>query len=284
MTTAFDPAAYKETTRLQWQDAAPAWHDWGPLLESWLGEATDLMLDLAGIGPGMRVLDVAAGAGGQTLRAARRVGASGAVLATDISSNIIDLAARDARAAGLSNVAARVMDGENLDVSDASFDAVISRVGLIYFPDRARALEEIRRVLRPGGRVATIVYTTAEANEFFSIPISIIRRVAGLSPPGPGLPGPFCLGGPGVLESAYRTAGFRPIVVRTVQAPIRLPSAAECLRFERESFGALHTMLAKASDVDRRKAWTEIERELRRFEGPEGFVGPCELLVGAAQK
>jgi SAM-dependent methyltransferase len=206
------------------------------------------------------------------------------VLATDISSNIIDLAARDARAAGLSNVAARVMDGENLDVSDASFDAVISRVGLIYFPDRARALEEIRRVLRPGGRIATVVYTTPEANGFFSIPISIIRRVAGLPAPGPGLPGPFCLGGPGVLESAYRTAGFRSIVVRTIQAPVRLPSAAECLRFERESFGALHAMLAKASDADRQEAWTEIERELRRFEGPEGFVGPCELLVGAAQK
>jgi len=126
MTSAFDPAAYKETTRLQWQETAPAWRDWGPLLESWLGEATELMLDLAGIGPGMKVLDVAAGAGGQTLKAARRVGTSGAVLATDISSNIIELAARDARAAGLSNVAARVMDGENLDVSDASVDAVIS--------------------------------------------------------------------------------------------------------------------------------------------------------------
>jgi len=284
MTTAFDPAAYKETTRLQWQDAAAAWHDWGALLESWLGEATELMLDLAGIGPGKRVLDVAAGSGGQTLREARRVGASGAVLATDISSNIIDLAARDARAAGLSNVAARVMDGENLDVADASFDAVISRVGLIYFPDRARALEEIRRVLRPGGRVSAVVYTTPEANGFFSIPISIIRQIAGLPPPGPGLPGPFCLGGPGMLESAYRSAGFHSIVVRTVQAPVRLPSAAECLRFERESFGALHAMLAKASDADRRKAWTEIERELRRFEGPEGFLGPCELLVGSAQK
>ena len=284
MSTAFDPAAYKETTRLQWQETAPAWREWGPLLESWLGEATELMLDLAGLGPGMKVLDVAAGAGGQTLKAARRVGASGAVLATDISSNIIELAAHDARAAGLSNVAARVMDGENLDVADASFDAVISRVGLIYFPDRARALAEIRRVLRPGGRIAAIVYSTPEANGFFSIPISIIRRIAGLPVPGPGLPGPFCLGGPGVLEAAYRAAGFRSIVVRTVQAPVRLPSTAECVRFERESFGALHAMLAKASDEERRGAWTEIERELRQFERPEGFVGPCELLVGAAEK
>jgi ubiquinone/menaquinone biosynthesis C-methylase UbiE len=94
------------------------------------------------------------------LRAARRVGPEGAVLATDISSNIIDLAARDARSAGLNNVATRVMDGENLDVADGSFDAVISRLGLIYFPDQQRALRESYRVLRDGGRISTIVYPT----------------------------------------------------------------------------------------------------------------------------
>jgi ubiquinone/menaquinone biosynthesis C-methylase UbiE len=102
--TAFDPAEYKQSTREQWQDAAEAWHRWGPTLEEWLGEATELMLDLAGVQEGARVLDVAAGAGGQTLAAARRVGPSGAVLATDISSNILELAAAEARAAGLTNV------------------------------------------------------------------------------------------------------------------------------------------------------------------------------------
>lgn len=100
-TTTFNPTAYKETTRQQWQQAAEPWKRWGPELESWLGEATDLMLDMAGISEGMSVLDVAAGAGGQTLKAARRVGLTGAVLATDISSNILELAAQEARAAGL---------------------------------------------------------------------------------------------------------------------------------------------------------------------------------------
>jgi len=99
----------------------------------------------------MRVLDVAAGAGGQTQKAGRRVGPKGAVLATDISSNILELAAQEARAAGLANVATRVMDGENLEIGDESFDAIISRVGLNYFPDQQRALRESRRVLRDGG-------------------------------------------------------------------------------------------------------------------------------------
>ena len=283
-TSAFDPIAYKETTRQQWQEAAPAWHRWGPTLENWLGEATELMLDLARIGEGSRVLDVAAGAGGQTLAAARRVGPGGAVLATDISSNILELAEREARAAGLSNVATRTMDGESLDVEDESFDAVISRVGLIYFPDQEQALAEMGRALRSGGRISAIVYSTPERNGFFSVPVSIIRRVAALPAPAPGLPGPFSLGQPGVLERAYRQAAFHDIEVHPVDAPVRFPSAADCVRFERESFGALQAMLADVSEAKREQAWVEIERELRQFEGPKGFVGPCELLVAAATK
>jgi hypothetical protein len=87
-----------------------------------------------------------------------------------------------------------------------------------------------------------------------------------------------------VLEATYEEAGFRDAEVRAVDAPVRFPSAAECVRFERESFGALHAMLAGVSEDERHQAWDEIEEELRQFEGPNGFVGPCELLVGAATK
>jgi cyclopropane fatty-acyl-phospholipid synthase-like methyltransferase len=102
MTTTFDAQRYKTTTRAQWEEAAEAWHRWGPAIEDWLGPATDRMLDAAGIGPGSRVLDVAAGAGGQTLAAARRAGATGHVLATDISPAILAYAAKAAADAGLS--------------------------------------------------------------------------------------------------------------------------------------------------------------------------------------
>ena len=277
---AFDPVKYKETTREQWQQAAEAWHRWGPTLKSWLGPATEVMLDLARVGAGSRVLDVATGAGEPALTIAERVGPSGYVLATDISSNLLEFAARSARGRGLTNLETRVMDGENLELPDESFDAVTSRVGLIYFPDQQRALSEMRRVLKPGGRVAAIVYTTPENNRFFSIPVSIIRRRAQLPPPLPGQPGPFSLGGPGVLEDTFRRAGFDDVETRVVPAPLRMSSAAECLRFERESFGALHQMLAGLTEAERQAAWDEIERELRQFEGPGGFEGPCELIVG----
>ena len=158
-TPKFDPIKYKDTTKQQWQAAAEAWHRWGQTLAAWLGPATEIMLDMAGVGGGSRVLDVAAGAGEQTLVTAQRVGASGYVLATDISVNILEFAAAEALSAGLMNVETRVIDGENLDELETdSFDAVISRVGLIYFPDQQKALTGMRRVLKPGGRVGAIVY------------------------------------------------------------------------------------------------------------------------------
>jgi SAM-dependent methyltransferase len=280
----FDAAKYKETTRQQWQAAANAWNDWGPFLRKWLGPATDVMLDMANVGAGSRVLDVAAGAGDQTLQTAERVGTQGYVLATDISPAILGLAADNARKSGHSNVETKVLDGEDLQVPEASFDAVISRVGLIYFPDQQAALRGMKRALKPGGRVAAIVYSTPDKNPFFSIPVSIIRNRAKLPPPLPGQPGPFSLGADGVLEKAFKQAGFRDVQTRRVAAPLNLSSAAECVRFEQDSFGALHQMLSGLDEQGKAAAWEEISAQLRQFEQDSGFEGPCELVVGVGTR
>ncbi|XVU25301.1 class I SAM-dependent methyltransferase [Actinoplanes sp. CA-054009] len=276
----FDPDRYKSTTRQQWEEAAEAWHRWGPVIDDWLGAATDRMLDAAAIGAGDRVLDVAAGAGGQTAAAARRAGPAGHVLATDISPSLLQYVGK----LGLSTVETREMDGEHLDVEPGTYDAVISRVGLIYFPDQRAALAGMHAALRPGGRLAAVVYSTAERNGFFAVPVGIIRRRAQLPPPQPGQPGPFSLGGPGVAERLFTDAGFADVRVEAVPSPLRMASAAECVRFERESFGALHQMLAGLTAAERDEAWAEIERELRGFEGPDGFTGPCEMVVVSGVK
>ncbi len=281
----FDPEQYKTTTRQQWEDAAEAWHRWGPTIETWLANATQKMLDGAGVTAGAAVLDVAAGAGGQTLAAASRVGEGGRVVATDISPTILTYAAKQAVEAGFDNVETLEVDGEQLDgLGKGAFDAAISRLGLIYLPDQAGALRGIRETLRPGGRMSAVVYSTPDRNGFFSGPVGVIRRRAGLPAPGPGLPGPFSLGSPGVLEQALEAAGFRDITVEAVDAPLTLPSAEACLRFEKESFGALHQMLAGVAPEERSDVWAEVEDVLRTYETPSGFVGPCELLVGSGMR
>ncbi|MEN9579500.1 MAG: hypothetical protein RJA70_2509 [Pseudomonadota bacterium] len=280
----FDAVKYKSTTRDQWDAAAEAWHRWAPTLRRWLGPATERMLELAGVASGARVLDVAAGAGDQTLQIASRVGLAGSVLAIDISPEILAFAASEAKRAGFAHVATRAMDGEQLELEDATFDVVVSRVGLIYFPDQQLALSEMRRVLVPGGRVAAIVYSTPAQNGFFSTPVAVVRRHAQLGAPAPGQPGPFSLGGPGVLEEAFAKAGFSDIRAQRIQAPLHMESAAACLRFEQESFGALHQMLSSLEPAERDAAWKEVGRELAVFERDGAFVGPCELVVAVGKK
>jgi ubiquinone/menaquinone biosynthesis C-methylase UbiE len=280
----FDAVKYKRTTFDQWQTAAEAWYRWSPQISKWLGKATDIMLEMAGVTTGSRILDVAAGAGEQSVTAAKKAGPTGYVLTTDISPNLLEFARKMAETAGVNNIETEIMDGENLTVADNSFDVVISRIGLIYFPDQQKALKEMLRVLKPGGRVAAIVYSIPEKNKFFSIPVSIIRSRAKLPPPLPGQPGPFSLGSEGVIEKAFANAGFKDISSVLVESPVLLPSAKDCVQFEQESFGALHQMMNGLSNEQKQSVWQEIEEELKKFETDKGFIGPCEMIVAVGRK
>ncbi len=280
----FDAAKYKHAQREQWNKDGAAWRRWSPTLDRWYGEATRQMLDLARIQPGQRILDIAAGAGEPAVSAAERVGPGGYVLATDISEGIVELAFEVARERGLKQVETRVMDGEKLDLPDASFDAVLCRLGLMYMPHPVTALREWRRALKPGGRVAVVVFSTPDRNSWGAVPASIIRRRAQLPPPAPGQPGPFSLGGPGVLEGIFGQAGFANPEIRAVPVPHRMTSAAEYVRVAREAFGAFNAMMAHLPPDERESVWNEVEGSMRSFESPAGFEVPGECFVGAATK
>jgi SAM-dependent methyltransferase len=280
----FDAIKYKNAQREQWNKDGAAWRRWNPTLDRWYGEATRQMLDLARIRPGQRILDIAAGAGEPAVSAAERVGPGGYVLATDISEGIVELALQVARERGLKQIETRAMDGEKLDLPDASFEAVLCRLGLMYMPHPVTALREWRRALRAGGRVAVVVFSTPERNSWGAMPASIIRRRAQLPPPVPGQPGPFGLGGPGVLEGVFRQAGFADPEIRAVPVPHRMASAAEYVRVAREAFGAFNAMMAHLSPQERESVWNEVEGAMRSFESPDGFEVPGECLVGAATK
>src|SRR5712691_918839 len=219
-TTLYDPDKFKESTRQQWQNAAKAWNDWAVFLRQWLGPATEQMLDLAHVAEASRVLDVAAGAGDQTLLSAERVGSKGHVLATDISSNILEFARENAQRAGLKNVETRVLDGEDLKLPDDSFDSVVSRLGVMVFPHQEKAVVGFHRVLKKDGRLGLIVFSIPENNLFFSGPLSIVRRHDGLPTPLPGQPSIFSLGGSGVIDNRLSRSGFRDIQVKRQLAPV----------------------------------------------------------------
>jgi SAM-dependent methyltransferase len=276
---------FKQRTREQWDSAAAGWNAHTPQIAAWLRSATDAMLDMASVRPGHRVLDVAAGAGDQTLDIARRVGPGGRVLATDLSPQILDWAAANARRAGLPNVRTLVADGEDLDVDAASFDAAVCRLGLMLFTDPLRGLREMHRALRDGGGFCTMVFGHPSHNPCVGIVMATALRHAGLPPRDPFQPGSlFSLGRPGDIDALCAEAGFREIATTVVDAPFRLPSARHYLEFIRTSASPVRQILASLDAAAADAAWAEMEQRLRAFDTGDGWVGPNELLLTAARR
>jgi SAM-dependent methyltransferase len=270
--------------RTEWEGASAGWARWDPTIAAWLEPATVAMLDMAGVGAGVRVLDVASGSGGQTLRAAQRVGPQGHVVASDIAETMLRHVKENARAAGLSNVTTLAGPAEELDVAAESFDAVICRLGLMLFIDPAKALHAVRPAMRPSGKMAVVVFTTPAANPLLAQARQILLRHAGNIQPTPGQSGLFALGAPGVIERLFANNGFVRIEQRTIAVPLRMPSAAQALKFMQEAVGALRAIVSHCPPAVRMAAWGEVAETLKTFESATGFVAPAEVLVAAGSK
>jgi SAM-dependent methyltransferase len=249
-----------------------------------MGPITERMLDLAGIGSGHRVLDVAAGTGEQTLMAARRVGPHGFVLATDIADRMLAYLDEAARKEGLTNVQTRVMDARLLTLEPESFDAAICRLALMLIPERDKALTGIQRALKSGSKFAAVVLSTPEKNIHVSESLAIARHHAGLPPAPLEDPGMFAFSDPAVLRSAFERAGFREVGVETVATDQRFPSLAAAMEHRRNSLPEMRPILDRMSDAKRDAVWKEIEMTMRQFERSDGVIVPTERLVAVGTK
>ena len=271
--------------REQWDAAAKGWNDNTALIRAWLRVQTDAMLTMANLRPGMRVLDVAAGAGDQTLDIAARVGAGGSVLATDLSPAILACAKANAVAAGHRNVATHVADAESLGLPEAGFDAAICRLGLMLLPDPAKGLGEMHRSLRRGGKASTMVFSSPERNPCIGILVATAMKHAGLPPRDPFQPGGLLsLGKPGLMDELFLAAGFSDVSTTQVMAPMRLPSVKHYLDFVRSSASPILQIMARIDPARRSAAWQDIEERLSFFSSHYGWVGPNELLLTVGQR
>lgn len=280
-----DGPAFKAAAREQWDLSAPGWNAHTAEIRAWLRPATDAMIDMAGVGPGDAVLDVAAGAGDQSLDIAQRVGPTGRVLATDLSPAILALARDNARLAGHGNVQTLVADGEALPVPPASFDAVVCRLGLMFFPDPQQGLRAMHRALRTGGGICAVVFSRPERNPCIGLLMATALRHAGLPPRNPYQPGGLLsLGRPGLCDQLFQSAGFRQVATTALDAPFRLPTARHYLDFVRASASPIQQILGRLEPEAAEAAWADMEERLGQFNTPGGWVGPNELLLTAAQR
>ena len=236
------PESYAEEWRRQAAGRADA-----------MAGATEVMLDMAGVSEGMRVLDLGAGMADQSIAAARRVGPSGAVLATDRDPAMLEGAREAVAKAGLTNVETRVMDAQAIDVEPGSFDAVITRMMLMLLPEPAKMLAGAHAALKPGGQLGAVVFASAERNAFLSVPLELARRAGGLPAPDPREPSVFALGAPGAAEELLRAAGFRDVRGRAAVLAVRPhPSTRRwrsCARAPRCSAGFWGASMGRSSST-----------------------------------
>ncbi len=266
-------------TSTYWNERAERWSLRRAERGEVYGPATEMMLDLAGVQTGNRVLDVACGMGDQTLLAARRVGPKGYMLAIDNSSSMLNGAVEAVKITGLTNVETRIMDAEDLDLAADSFDAVICRLGLMLFSNPPKALKGMYKVLKARGKAVALVRSTAEMNPYEGIPLAVVHRLGGTTPPA------FKLSEPGSLKNAFSNSGCSDVTVHEVSVKRRSPSMAEFIgRFKNGGSFMLREPLAKLTDTQVEQACIEIEQQMHRFEGPKGFELPGKMLIGVGTK
>jgi ubiquinone/menaquinone biosynthesis C-methylase UbiE len=267
-----------------WESAAPGWAKWEHVFATGLSSATDALMDMAGLQPGMQVLDLACGAGSQSIEAAKRVGPNGGVVASDISATMLEHVRSNAAHAGLQNIETLECAAEDLEQAEARFDASICRLGLMLFPSPRKAVEAVRRALKPGARFAALVFTTPANNPFMAQPMAILLRHAGKSPPAPGQPGIFALGGDSVLERLMQDGGLGDVKTKIVRASLALPSASDALQLMQQAAGAYRAVVADLDDAAKSNAWSEVYERLKQFEAGGGFTTELELLIGSGAK
>ncbi|MBK7060317.1 MAG: class I SAM-dependent methyltransferase [Rubrivivax sp.] len=276
-------AALAEPPPHPWDDAAQGWNHHTTAIRTWLHDATAAMLDAAQLTPGARVLDIAAGAGDQTLDIAQRIGPGGAVLATDISPRILALAQARLRAAGITCAATRAADAQALDLAGANFDAAVCRLGLMFCTSPLQALQGIHAALRPGGRFSALVFSQPQANPCLVILARTAQRHAGLPDRNPYEPGSLMsLGQSGVMPRLLHQTGFTDIAVQPMAAPFVLPSVQHYIDFVRSSASPVMQMLKALPAAAQAAAWDEMRAQLQVFSTPQGWAGPNELLICSA--
>lgn len=242
-----------------------------------LRPAIELLLETAGLQPGEHVLDVAAGTGAVTFPAAAAVGASGRVLATDLSPKMVDEVARRAAEGGWQHIAAECRGAEVLD-ADASFDAALCSLGLMYVPSPADAAHGLFRAVRPGGRAVVSVWGDRARCGWAEIfPIVDARVTSDVCPMF------FALGHAGALTSLLRAAGFVDVQESRLGVELRYTDAGEALG---AAFlgGPVALAASRFSDDDRRSAHAEYLASIERYADGPGYRVPGEFVIASARR
>jgi len=265
-----------------WAGVAGGWAERADAVDEAAAAVTERMLERTAPRSGDRVLELACGPGGVGLAAALRVAPGGEVVLSDVAAEMAAVAAARAAARGLTNVRTATLDLEQIDEPDRSYDVVVCREGLMFAVEPKRAALEIRRVLRPAGRVALAVWGPRNRNPWLGLVFDAVSAQIGSPVPPPGVPGPFSLDDPLRLTGLLRAAGLVNVVVEEVPTPRRYPSFEAWWEWTSALAGPLSALLAGLP----KDATAALAKRLRAavacYSTPTGLELPGLTLLASA--
>jgi ubiquinone/menaquinone biosynthesis C-methylase UbiE len=279
VTWTYSEEYYKRYTRDTWNESAAGY---APVQRN-LDLANPALLEAAAPRPGERALDVATGLGEPALSLAARVAPGGSVLGVDLSERMVELARAAAKSQGLDHVRFEVMDAEELALPDSSFDLAVCRFGLQIVTNPDKAIAELRRVVRPGGRVAATVWGAGERSPAIHAIIGPMLKHAEPDETGY-LPTPYEMGGEGELAGILEAAGFHGAWERRLTMTQAYPDEESYLRAMLEGTPIGHSLHEESEDVQR-EVVASTRKNLAPFRRPDGSLAlPAEYVVLSARR
>jgi|SRR5579871_49320 ubiquinone/menaquinone biosynthesis C-methylase UbiE len=275
----------KKDTIAQWSESAPYWEKHRAVVREMFGPVSEALIEDAQIGRGQTVLDVAMGPGEPALTLADVVGPAGRVVGTDAVAEMVEAARREAVRRGLKNTSFETAVGEKLPFADGTFDAAVSRFGVMFFPSPVGGVREILRVLKPGGRIAMAVWHFAERNPFFTAVTSVLDKFIPPTPPEPDAPDAFRFAKPGALLEVFESAGVKGGSERLLKFSIKAKASPEefwTLRSELSE--SMRSKLARLSEAQLAQLKREVVQGIRGYSTGEGVSFPAEVLVVSGEK
>lgn len=267
-----DAAEFREAQHQQWDKAATGWRKWSELIDESASHVSDRLVERAGVAAGSRVLDVAAGYGEPSLTAARVAGPNGSVVASDISAEMLAYGRERAAAEGLENVEFVQSDAISLAYPADSFDAAVSRWGIIFEPDGEGAAARVRSFMQPGTHMSISSWGSPERVPFLGIPMRTALQHVDGQPPPPGTPGPLSRPTPEAIGGLLEGGGFSEVDVEETEVVFNIGSAEEFTVFMREIAPPISAIFAPHPQDVQDAGWAAITAAMAELAGADGTL------------
>jgi SAM-dependent methyltransferase len=267
-----DATEFRDKQRDQWNGAAAGWNEWSEFMDEHAGNVSRALVAAAEVEEGTRVLDVAAGYGEPSLTAARKVGPAGSVIATDISAEMLNFGRQRAAANGVENIEFMQSDANSLDFPHESFDAAVSRWGIIFDPDGEGAAAKVRGFLKPGSRFAISSWGPPDHVPWLGIAMKTGMEKLDVSPPPPGTPGPLSRPTAEAIGGLLEGGGFSDIRVEELEVTFPFDSAEDYVGNIQAIVAPLVAIISPHPEDVQRATWDAIGDAVRERADGDGRI------------